>query len=334
MIVAASLTRRRAGYTLLEVMLASAIALFVLIALYMFMEVSLRQASEGREVVERATLARGIINRIHNDLTPSITAPAAKPKSRSTSGSNQGTQSSNQSTNTGMGTTTAPGTATGTTSETGTETETETIAEPISLQAGVIGTADYVTIYTTRVPDPNYAGTANGGEETDAPVPSDIRRIVYWIGESGGLCRQEIPWVTGENVYNVEGPVIEADKSERDYVIAPEVIALSFEYYDINSTTDDGGWVTEWDGRTPGPDELTPMGPPTAIRVSFTIKFKNARGEDSTKDYRHVIPILTASGPSSTEELQSPDASDTTTGTTSGTTTTTTTPTTTTPTGR
>ena len=163
-----------------------------------------------------------------------------------------------------------------------------------------------VTIYTTRVPDPKYVGTANDGEETDAPVPSDIRRIVYWISESGGLCRQEIPWVTGEDVYNVEGPVIEADKTERDYVIAPEVIALSFEYYDINSTTDDGGWVTEWDGRTAGPDMLTPMGPPTAIRVSFTIKFKNARGEDSTKDYRHVIPILTASGPSSTGEAPEP----------------------------
>lgn len=272
--------RSRPAYTLLEVIVASAIALIVLIALYTFMEVCLREASEGREAVERATLARGIINRLHSDLTPSITPPGAKAKQKTTN------QNANQPTTT----TTADPDAT-------------TPATPIPLQAGVIGTADVLTIYTTRVPDPKYVANPMG-DSTGAPVPSDIRRIAYWIGENGGLCRQELSFVTGEQVYNVDGPIMEADKTEKDYLIAGEVIAVGFEYYDINAMTDDGGWSESWDGRDLGPDQLTPKGPPSAIRVSFTIKFKNARGEDSTKDYRHVIPIVTASGPESTTQLE------------------------------
>jgi prepilin-type N-terminal cleavage/methylation domain-containing protein len=308
MIVAAPSPRSRGGYTLLEVIVASAIALLVLIALYMFMQVSLQQASEGRDAVERTTLARGIINRINNDLTPSITAPSAKPKSKSSSSSNQSANASSSASPT-----TSPSTTTGAATDSmGTESETQVIAPAIPLQAGVIGSPDVLTIYTTRVPDPRYVGASNDGAETDAPAPSDLRRIVYWIGENGGLCRQEIAWVTGENVYNVDGPILENDKTEKDYRIASEVTALSFEYYDINAMTDDSGWVTDWDGRQLGPDNLTPKGPPAAIRVSFTIRFVNARGEERTKDYRHVIPIMTSSGPNSTEELMSPDASDTT----------------------
>lgn len=311
MIVTAAGGRSRSGYTLLEVIVASAIALIVLIALYTFMEVCLREASEGREAVERATLARGVINRMHTDLTPSITPPGAKPKQKTTNSANQSAPSANSTTTTTSTTTSTTGSTTADPSAT-TDTEVTTPATPIPLQAGVIGTADMLTIYTTRVPDPRYVANPMG-ESTGAPVPSDIRRIAYWIGENGGLCRQELPWVTGEQVYNVEGPVPEADKTEKDYLIAAEVISVGFEYYDMNATTDDGGWSESWDGRELGPDELTPKGPPAAIRVSFTIKFKNARGEDSTKDYRHVIPIVTSSGPDSTNQLESPDASESTT---------------------
>ncbi len=308
MIMAARSTRKRDGYTLLEVIVASLIALFVLIALYSFMEVSLRSASEGREAVERANLASGIIHRIRNDLAPSITPPSAKPKQQASNSPNQGAQNTNAAnatnTNTSNATTTTDST---TTDSSATDTGTTT-ATAISLQAGVIGDADVLTIYTTRLPDPRNNGSADG----DTPVPSDIRRIVYWIGQSGGLCRQEIPWVTGEQVYNVVGPVSENDKSEKDYLIAPEVVALGLKYYDINSSTDESGWTSSWDGRELGPDNLTPKGPPTAIRVSFTIKYKNQRGEETTKDYRQVIPIITASGPNSTDQLQSPAASDST----------------------
>lgn len=181
----------------------------------------------------------------------------------------------------------------------------------------MIGDSTVLTIYTTRAPDSSYATNMT---ESESATPSDLRRIVYWLGENGGMCRQEMPWVTGESVYNVDGPVLESDKTDRDYTIAQEVSELSFEYYDINlGTTDDAGWVTEWDGREAGPDGTTPKGPPAAIRVSFSIKYVNAKNEQTTRYYRHVIPIITSSGPNSTEQLQSPDASDT---TSSGTTTT------------
>lgn len=129
------------------------------------------------------------------------------------------------------------------------------------------------------------------------PFSSDLRRITYWLGSNGGLCRQELPWFTGDNAYMNNTGYVDEGLSEDDYNIAKEVSDLKFEYYDVNSTTDDGGWNDIWYGSNPGPDGVTPCGPPTAIRVTFWLKSKDSDGKEQTKMYVHVIPLLTANGP-------------------------------------
>ena len=48
----------RPGYTLLEVLLASAIGVLLMGALYVAMDVQLRHAQAGRELIEQGTLVR------------------------------------------------------------------------------------------------------------------------------------------------------------------------------------------------------------------------------------------------------------------------------------
>jgi uncharacterized membrane protein YgcG len=311
----------RPAFTLLEVLLASAIAVLLVGALYVSLTVELRQASEGREAVERATIARGIIHRLSTDLSPSITPPGAQLKfkgsqgaggqggSGSSGGSNSGGSGSGSSSSSSGGSSTGSSTDASSASATGSQTTN------IPLQAGLIGTSDTLTIFVTRNPDPRAVPkTAEGTDSPDAPVPSDLRRISYWLGEKG-LCRQEIPWVTGDQFRTESSYVIEDGKTEDAYLIAPEVTKLSFEYYDVSSQTDDGGWNDTWDGTQPGSDGATPMGPPTAIRVKFTIRIKDSSGQESTKDYSHVIALITASGPPTQDDATNTTGSDSSSGT-------------------
>src|SRR5438309_7838936 len=70
----------RAGFTLLEVILASAIALLLMWGLYVGMDVQLRLTDEGRTVVNQADLARNLLTRMSAELSgclPPITASKA-----------------------------------------------------------------------------------------------------------------------------------------------------------------------------------------------------------------------------------------------------------------
>src|SRR5207249_2263863 len=66
---------RRRGFTLLEVLLAAAIGVLLLAALYIAMEVQLNHARAGREAVEHSLLARALLRRMSNDIAPSLGAP-------------------------------------------------------------------------------------------------------------------------------------------------------------------------------------------------------------------------------------------------------------------
>ncbi len=300
-----NLGSKRGGFTLLEVLLASLIALLLFGGLYVAMDVELRQANEGREAVQRSTVSRAIINRIAMDLAPSLTPTRAVAQTSSSSASagsssTSGTSTSGTSTS---GTSTSASTSSSTTgSSSPPTTPSSTPSVPIPLAAGVIGYTDSIIIYTSRVPAPNAVPTGPDGSELDPnsnPVPSDIRRISYWLGSNGGLCRQEIPWFSNDSFQMANTITYESGKTDDDYMIAPEVESLQFQYFDINTipTGGDGDWADNWDGTQPGPDGMTPYGPPTAIRITFTLSLTDSSGKTESKAYQHVIPLITSNGP-------------------------------------
>jgi Tfp pilus assembly protein PilV len=269
---------RREGFTLLEVLLASALAIVLMAALYVALDVQLRLAADGREAIEQATVTRALVQRFDNDVA-GIIGPVAPPvgKAGSTTGS------------TG---TTATGAATTDPAAGGAVMEAVTQSTTIQFQAGVIGESDgenrpRLTMFVAKV-----AGLARSADESgEMPNPADMRRVTYWMTD-GGLARQELPWLTSDRLHTSTEPDIEDGKEERDYVIADEVIRLAFEYWDGSA------WSETWDGRTLNSDGQTLKGPPVAIRVRFWINVPGPEpGEMVEKEFRHTIAVRSAPGP-------------------------------------
>src|SRR5438874_4411321 len=65
-------TTARPAFTLLEMILAAAVAVLLLAALYVAMDLQLRHAEAARDVVVETALARTLLNRIAADITPSV----------------------------------------------------------------------------------------------------------------------------------------------------------------------------------------------------------------------------------------------------------------------
>lgn len=282
--------KRRPAFTLLEVLLASTIALFLLGGLYVAMQVTLTRAQISREQSAMSNLSRAVINRITTDLSQSL--GPLQPKS----GADGGTYSSGSTT-----TTTDPSSTTSSESTTGTGTESSesgtTSTEPattdgmlttdanLPFSAGVIGTSNQVTIFMTRVPTGLTDPEAMLSPET--LFPADQRRITYYLGSTGGLCRQERPWVTADGV----GNVIDPDYSTQELdLIALEVVDIFFEYFD------GGVWLSEWDGTQPGLDGVSISGPPRAIRVTMTLLLPGENGTQIQRRVQHVIAVRSANG--------------------------------------
>ncbi|VTR91833.1 : T2SJ [Gemmata massiliana] len=321
---------RRAGFTLLEILLATVLATLLLAALYAMMSVTLRQTQSSRDASELEDLSRGIFNKMTVDLNGTL-APlpprsGGNPLASTTSGST-GTSTGTSGTTTPSATTgssgsaaqsasttstPATGTATGGAATTSTDTETDNPnpgAADFSFQGGVAGSEKQMVVFSGRVPEV-FGRFGNPGEQ----IRADQRQIIYWVGPSGGLYRQERPWVTADGVRNSLDPDPEAPDA---VLIAEEVSDVTFEY------TDGTSWATDWDGTVPGPDGVTPLGPPRAIRVTLVLKVSTGKSNETVeKSLTQVIAVRSAPG-TNTPPLVTPPvdgATDTSSGTTSGTT--------------
>ena len=305
-------SRKRLGFTLLEVLLASVIAILLMSALYFAMDVTLRQTQESRDGVDVDSLSRGVYNRMSLDLSASL--GPLPPKSGGNSASSTGSTPSTPTTPTdpSMPTTTTPTTPTTTTPTTpSTTTPPTTTADPtmttasvdpatgeatavpqaadIAFQAGVIGTDKQLTVFASRVPSAMTSVRGLGGEAASAQGPSDLVRITYWKGGSGGLCRQERPWVTADGVRNSSDPDLTDEAGD---TLVQEVKDVTFAYWD---GTD---WLPEWDGSKPSPDGVTPTGPPRAVKVTIVYAIPTGRNGQQSLEQTvvQVIPVRAAPG--------------------------------------
>ncbi len=186
----------RKGYTLLEVMLAIAIGLLLLAALYVAFDVQFRYMQTGRDLAAEGQLARGLLNRIGADIRSSL---AALPANQT--GQAGATGQSAQS-----------GSATSDTEESSSQATTG------QFNLGVLGDDRQITLFASILP--RYAQ-----EEADLETGgvSDQRRITYYLVEGQGLARQEV-----RNVMALEL----SPEDERVDLLANEVVDLTFRYYD------------------------------------------------------------------------------------------------------
>lgn len=284
----------RRGFTLLEVMLASVIAVIMMAALYVAIETQLREMDEGRAAVEQSTLARALFNRIHLDLAPGLAPPAPRLAS-SSSASGTSTTGGTASSGTAGGGATSGGTSAGGSSggsaSTGSENPEGVIEEapPVVFSIGVRGDSTRVSIFLTRlgrqVISPPDDGTGN------ATLISDVTRITYFLIPEVGLARQELHLVTSDAVDSQP-----YDLDEFSAIIAEEVVDLQVAYFDGST------WQTSWDGSEASADGSTPKGPPLAIE--FIVSLRDGTGR--IRDYRHVIALPAAPGSGSSDVSAQP----------------------------
>ena len=275
-------TARRA-FTLLELILALAIGVFLLAGLYYMLNAQVQHAQSGRETLEDGTLARALLTRIANDILGHLgpVDPKVLPDPQAPT------------------TTTPPAETTTPTTETPPTESTESTESTTSgtddgsavvFNNGVYGTSSVLVLAVSRVPrELNLSGLLGKGEDAPRQLVSDLRRISYWVAGSqeqpGGLARQELTGVTSMDLNSIPPDVSQPSK----YIIAPEVRSISFQYFDGSS------WQDTWDGTTlGGQDGETPIGPPAAIAITLELsRVSNVHGElvERVLSFRHVVAI-------------------------------------------
>ncbi|CAN5461801.1 hypothetical protein BH10PLA2_BH10PLA2_21540 [soil metagenome] len=274
--------KRRSGFTLLEVLLSSALGVMLLAGLYVAVDVQLRQMHLGRRAGEQATLASRLLSKIAQELSGQL-APTL-----SASITNDGSSSTFTS---------------GTTATASSATTTATNA--VTINNGILGDQQTLIITTSRVPRENLKPEVlNQGVQIIGT--SDVRRVMYWIAQGdAGLARFELKTVTDPNqlAYFALPPSV---PDEPMYIVAPEVKSIQFSYFDGST------WNETWDGSTASQltntDGVTAQGPPLAIAVVIGIQTEeadaqsnssantNLGGNPNLKMYRRVIAIPTANG--------------------------------------
>jgi hypothetical protein len=283
---------------LVELVLATTIAMLLLGALYVAVDMQLRFAQNSRDLVEESTLARAILARIDSDASQVVGlsdpgrfriaagADALSDPNATTVAASTTPAASTTATTTGAASSTAS-TATATT-DSGTSTN-------ILLPLGVQGDSETLHLYVSRVPRELYS---NINSDTP-PVVSDLRRVSYWLlggaDNPAGLARQEVPIVTSDDALQNLPPGVE---NEGSFLIAEEVRSLTFQYFDGTS------WQDNWDSTTPGADGVTPIGSPRAVAVTVGVARPGANG--NVKIYRHVIAIASANG--TTQQAPAPSS--------------------------
>jgi prepilin-type N-terminal cleavage/methylation domain-containing protein len=317
--------RKRAGFTLLELILATSIAVLLMAALYIALDTQLRFVDTGRDAVEEAVLARALLTRIGNDVAASL-PPMVPPPSGSSGGGGSGAGGSGGATGGGAsgaggGTGGSTGANTGSTNSTGSSSSssgsgssgassssnssssasamTSNLNGPVYFNLGLQGDNNRVVIYTKRVPrefDPTVMDPNN------VPLVSDLRRVTYWLaggsGAPGGLARQEIKLVTSDDQMGSVPPDV---PDETSMVIAEEVKSLEIHYWDGQT------WQDSWDGTVTSGSANLPMGPPLAVEIKIgvvPIQSRSRQANPATLDispnnlkyYRHVVAIPAANG--------------------------------------
>ena len=249
----------RGAFTLLEVILAAALAVVILGLLTMAIHVHLRVADASRSRVEEAQLARTLLERIAEDLRNSL--PYVPPPSSGTS-TPSGTSGSSGPSSIASAASIASLSGTGSSPD-------ASGSSTLPSSGGVFGSVQELQVETSRRPRPNPAMPP-----PDTTVParlSDIRTVTYSLGPpgttyppqrgvssdpAGGLYRRELD--RAEFAWSSQqGQTDDLDRGTE--LLAPEVVDLQFSYYDSSTTNDT--WDSIQNGKLP-----------TAVKVSIAIR--------------------------------------------------------------
>jgi prepilin-type N-terminal cleavage/methylation domain-containing protein len=329
----------RRAFTLLEVILAMALAVIVIAAVGTAVHVNLRAFDSGRRDVEEARLAHALLRRIADDIRGAVQydpqradeiLEAATSGSSTSSAAEDAAQAAEEA---GVDSQTVEQVAS-TVSQYASNLAESTTLPPV---AGLYGNRYELQVDVSRLPRIDQLGqsvvpTADG---TSVDRVSDMKTVTYYVvglggavggpslggAQAGGLIRRELDRaVTAFAAETGSLSSIDLNLSP----IAPEVVGIEFWY------TDGSQWYEYW-------DSVEQQGLPVAIEVTLYIAQpqSSSRGLfglgggsdlqmlDNARTYKTVVHIPSARPPKitteseSTEETSSSDSSSTSSGTSS-----------------
>ncbi|GHT47504.1 hypothetical protein FACS189454_09920 [Planctomycetales bacterium] len=261
----------RRAFTLIEVLIVLALMTVILLLISLAIDIFMRQMSINRTEIEEARLARSILETIAYDIRNAIQQTQDESQTSATSEDTESTES-----------------------DLLTEDTTSLYSTP-----GIYGDLDWIQIDTAKLPRGETFG-ARQVRNTGSRQPDRLsasKTVLYYFAAEGdsrynvaekGLYRRQFDRQATQYAIN-EGTDTELE--EYDEPLAPEVSAITFEYFDpaVKQSGTTGTWYETWDM-----DEYQTL--PAAVQITISI----LRGESEIV-YSLVVPIaLSASAPAST----------------------------------
>jgi len=271
------------GFTLLEVLVALALSLLLITAVYSGLRMYWRYSTSGHEEVERALLARSLLRKIEMDVRTVMyrAAPPATTTDASASGStsgSSGTSSSGGSTSGGSssgssgssgssssGSSGSSGSSSGSSSSSSTDTS-ATVDLYNTSNTGLFGTTTTLLMHVSKPGHEQMATSLAALGNTQART-SDLATVAYFVSGTT-TCNLQLA-VASPGLARLEGDRLAlamADQQSnigvlaaRTQILAPEVTAVRFLYFDGFR------WLPTWDSNTLG-------GLPKAIDVQMQLR--------------------------------------------------------------
>lgn len=297
------------GFTLLEVLLAMALAAIVLGAITMAIDFHLRVVERGRQQVEEAQLARALLRTIADDLRCGVHYEPLEAGSLDALAGSSGapTGSGNAGTAQSAGSATAltsssssggqPGSS-DFTGEPATDEETG-LAESVVWGAtpGLYGNHYELQVDVSRLPRiDQYEQLIVDLDGRPGDLVSDVKTVAYYLGASPdtamvGLMRREFDRAATSFAAQ-NGGLLELEQYQK--LIAPEVLALEFNYFDGID------WYPEWDSSVLGG---LPVAVEIAVAISMTpgavaeaglIDLSLTTGQEDFRVYRLLVHLPAA----------------------------------------
>ena len=268
--------RPHRGFTLLEVVIATGLGIFLASAIYSVVAMHYAQTEIGRTIADDAQALRGLAKRFREDLwnTAFEWTPPTPPGSASSASGTAGTSGTGAPTaGTSGASSSAPASgaagaaANGGAAASATASSTaDESANANNFPGGIAGDEASLTIATRRMSrDLDFSG-AGGATQT-------LRTVQYRVGtpQDGGpdgLVREEFD----------RTPDLTGGDPLRSETLSPEVEAIAFRYYDGN------GWVSTWDS--------TQTKAPYAVEATMTVRLR--RRTAAFPDGKRKLVVLTA----------------------------------------
>ena len=280
----------RAGYTLLEVLLALALSVIVFSALASATRLHLVSLTKQKVVIERKQIARSVLNMIGNDLRAGIQYKAADYSGLENLVKTQelmiaGELPTGDELSASEASSVAEDDSEDESEDEGAEEDSQVIVEEeVSFRPTLIGSESVVMIDISRLPRLDQYNPLIASADTLAQSPSDVKSLAYFVSESEGGMEQEIEFdkAAPGGLYRREidravaaymGDYQMLDSPDQyTQLVAPEVAQISFRYFDGID------WLTEWDSAEMG-------GFPSAIETSIVIDPSRSSFNNTTYSY-------------------------------------------------